>query len=128
MTKPTVKVSDEDLQQAQNRLVTQSKEYLRECEEYAEQGYRPATCFHGTSLWTDYDNICGPCEDSMYDPRWHSLFGTEFNELAESDAYAIARNRKFDSMIEMIREDAKEINTKHDLIRIKTMINYTLDI
>lgn len=29
------------------------------------QGYRFPACIHGTSLWTPYDNICGPCEDSL---------------------------------------------------------------
>lgn len=29
------------------------------------KGYRFPSCIHGTSLWTDYDNICGPCEDSL---------------------------------------------------------------
>ena len=24
------------------------------------------TCEHGTSRWTDYDNICGRCEDGIY--------------------------------------------------------------
>lgn len=38
-------------------------DYLEECESYRRDGYRPAYCEHGTSLWTDYDNICGPCED-----------------------------------------------------------------
>lgn len=26
-------------------------------------GYAFPTCKHGTSLWVDYDNICGGCED-----------------------------------------------------------------
>jgi hypothetical protein len=26
------------------------------------RGYRYPECIHGSSLWTDYDNICGPCE------------------------------------------------------------------
>lgn len=28
-------------------------------------GYRFPQCIHGMSYWTDYDNICGPCEDSL---------------------------------------------------------------
>lgn len=28
-------------------------------------GYTFPACIHGRSLWTDYDNICGPCEDSL---------------------------------------------------------------
>src|SRR4051794_13605472 len=27
------------------------------------KGYRYPACEHGMSLWTDYDNICGGCED-----------------------------------------------------------------
>jgi hypothetical protein len=40
------------------------------------KGYRYPECFHGTSNWTDYDNICWGCEDSFtgYNPlsfyRW----------------------------------------------------------
>lgn len=26
-------------------------------------GYTYPSCIHGTSRWTDYDNICGACED-----------------------------------------------------------------
>jgi hypothetical protein len=29
------------------------------------KGYRFPHCPHGMSLWTDYDNICGQCEDSI---------------------------------------------------------------
>lgn len=27
------------------------------------KGYSYPYCPHGSSMWTDYDNICGPCED-----------------------------------------------------------------
>lgn len=40
-------------------------EYLESCESYRRDGYRPRTCEHGTNMWTDYDNICGPCEDGI---------------------------------------------------------------
>ncbi|QNN99332.1 hypothetical protein SEA_FAUST_260 [Streptomyces phage Faust] len=31
---------------------------------YGGKGYSfPSACVHGSSAWTDYDNICGPCED-----------------------------------------------------------------
>lgn len=32
---------------------------------YGGKGYRFPYCPHGTDLWTDYDNICGPCEDGF---------------------------------------------------------------
>jgi hypothetical protein len=43
--------------------------YQRDCEDYRKDGYRPAYCFHGTSLWHDYDVICGSCED--YGNYWN---------------------------------------------------------
>ena len=39
-------------------------EYLEECEQAWKDGYRPHYCFHGTNQWTDYDNICGYCEET----------------------------------------------------------------
>ena len=39
------------------------------------RGYTFPTCIHGTSRWTDYDNICGPCEDgpeNVYELAWYS--------------------------------------------------------
>jgi hypothetical protein len=37
--------------------------YLEECDEWQRKGYRPHYCEHGTNRWTDYDNICGGCEE-----------------------------------------------------------------
>lgn len=38
-------------------------QYEAECEQDRSNGHRPSHCEHGTYQWTDYDNICGPCED-----------------------------------------------------------------
>lgn len=32
---------------------------------YAEQGYGPHYCIHGTDLWVEYDNICAGCENGV---------------------------------------------------------------
>jgi hypothetical protein len=58
--------------------------YESDCEDWAEQGYRPAHCFHGTNLWTDYDPMCGPCEDgySWFDPML-------YRQLALAEAKAV---------------------------------------
>lgn len=37
--------------------------YLEMVEDCARRKYRPEYCIHGTYQWTDYDNICGGCED-----------------------------------------------------------------
>lgn len=35
------------------------------CEQDRREGHTPHYCEHGTSRWTDYDNICGGCEDGV---------------------------------------------------------------
>jgi hypothetical protein len=44
--------------------------YLEACEQDRREGHRPHYCEHGTDLWTDYDPMCGLCEDgdSSRDP------------------------------------------------------------
>jgi hypothetical protein len=39
--------------------------YQEDCAQDRAQGHRPHYCLHGTNQWTDYDNICGPCEDGL---------------------------------------------------------------
>lgn len=61
--------------------------WLEECEEYrrpalgAPNGYRPHYCEHGTDRWTDFDNICGGCEDGVSMGR-----GTDRREFALGQA------------------------------------------
>lgn len=52
------------------RLTDRYNEYLDDCEADRKLGYRPHYCEHGTNQHTDWDNICGPCEDgySMREP------------------------------------------------------------
>lgn len=40
-------------------------QYESDCDLSYRHGYRPSRCFHGTNLWTDYDPMCGPCEDGL---------------------------------------------------------------
>lgn len=56
-------------------------DYADQCAEYAEQGYRPHYCVHGTNQWVDYDNICGPCEEG-----YGSWDEEKFGELAQDEA------------------------------------------
>lgn len=45
------------------RLEAEYAEYLEDCEQDRANGHRAHYCEHGTSNWTDFDNICGRCED-----------------------------------------------------------------
>lgn len=47
------------------KLQREYAEYLESCEIDIRNGYRPHYCEHGMSRWTDYDNICGYCEDGI---------------------------------------------------------------
>lgn len=40
-------------------------QYREDCEQDRAEGHRPHYCIHGTNQWTDYDNICGGCEDGL---------------------------------------------------------------
>lgn len=39
--------------------------YEEDCAQDRANGHRPHYCIHGTNQWTDYDNICPGCEDSV---------------------------------------------------------------
>lgn len=39
--------------------------YLSDMDDLRKEGYGPSHCFHGTDRWTDYDNICGYCEEGL---------------------------------------------------------------
>lgn len=41
------------------------RDFLDTCDYYIRAGRIPHYCEHGTSRWTDYDNICGFCEDGL---------------------------------------------------------------
>ena len=62
------------------RLTERRRMYEEECERDARNGHRAHYCIHGTNQWTDYDNICGPCEESLTD-----------QELALAGAYTDMR-------------------------------------
>lgn len=53
--------------EALHRIRAQRAEWEESAGQYAREGFRPRTCVHGTSLWVDYDPICGPCEDGLSD-------------------------------------------------------------
>ena len=54
---------------------------------YGGKGYSYPYCPHGMSLWTDYDNICGGCEDgySVYQlALWSAQeMVSEYNERSD---------------------------------------------
>lgn len=57
--------------QIERKLWNQWTDHLQDIEEWyatgdgKHKGYTYPACEHGTSRWTDYDNICGPCEDGF---------------------------------------------------------------
>lgn len=47
------------------RLYSDYLDHLDACEQDRRDGYRPHYCEHGVNMWTDYDAICGYCEDGI---------------------------------------------------------------
>lgn len=70
--------------------------YENECEDWAKQGYRPHYCFHGTDQWTDYDNICGWCEE--YGNHWEYSLALR-QALDEATAAREAKQKRVDLLI-----------------------------
>ena len=47
-------------------LERKQADYEEDCERDRKEGHRPHYCEHGMNLWTDYDPICGYCEEGMH--------------------------------------------------------------
>lgn len=60
-------------------LFAQQRAFEEAQAEAAKDGFRPHYCIHGTNLWTDYDNICGGCEDGTF---------TQYSSPEQVRAYA----------------------------------------
>lgn len=43
----------------------QFAEYAEFVAESHKAGFSPSHCMHGVNLWTDYDPMCGACEDGL---------------------------------------------------------------
>lgn len=123
-----VTVTEDARKTAREQLIKNSEEYLREVEEAHEEGFSPHYCFHGTNLWTDYDPICGYCEDGAYDPRYYSQDSQEFNDAVEIMATSIARKNRFNTVLDMIKDDAKLAYSRSDLLALKIKIDYLLEL
>lgn len=66
------------------QLVRGYEDYLEQCAYDRSQGHRPHYCEHGTSNWTEYDNICGWCEESI-------SMGNPLDRMQEALSQAKAR-------------------------------------
>src|SRR5699024_1477871 len=76
--------------QADRELDQAVTAYMLEVEEYAADGFRPETCFHGTNLWGEADPMCGSCEDGEFDPRRHTEDSAERAAVQQVLAKGIA--------------------------------------
>lgn len=61
------------------RTVADWNEMADQCQ---REGYAPRYCIHGTDRWTDYDNICGGCEDGIF-PQDMTYMEVLSNTLAQ---------------------------------------------
>lgn len=78
------------------RMRRQWEMYEEDCADAAKQGFRPHYCFHGTNQWTDYDNICGWCEE--YGNSWDYELALR-QALDEAKAALEAKQKRVDLLI-----------------------------
>lgn len=73
-------------------MYAEHDEHKREC---YRQGFRPHYCAHGVNQWTDYDAMCGECEDGR------SYFDYE-TEALDAIAYAKAQHTKMEVRADLV--------------------------
>lgn len=84
-----------------------------QCAEERKQGYRPSACVHGTNNWTDYDNICGPCEDGL---GWWNFQTQALDCLNEAEGVEHRVRERIKVAGDMANMDARHRTPGHDLI------------
>ena len=119
-----ITVSAKHYAEADRVLDRDAKAYLKECREERQHGHRPHSCYHGTNLWTDYDNICGPCEEGEYDPRWHADDSEERAARQQMQARYIARKERETAILEMLKNavEADDYGTRANISAISTYV------
>ena len=78
------------------------------------KGYSFPYCFHGSSQWTDYDNICGGCEDSF----------TGYNPMT---FYRWALDKGHQDYMEHKRRSEWFCSAPHDLYRDRDLYSRIID-
>ena len=75
------------------QYAAQYQEYVEACEADRRSGYIPHFCEHGTNMWTDYDAICGGCEDGITfrDPMIRRSLALENAKARAEEARAVAK-------------------------------------
>lgn len=99
-------------------LLSDYNDYLAQCENDRKNGYRPHYCEHGTSNWTDYDNICGPCEDGI--SMGDGVFRREFAiDSAKRKMEAVS---EITNAITTLRSNRVEIDLDPVIARISAIL------
>jgi hypothetical protein len=78
-------------------------EYREACDEAYRAGYRPHYCRHGVNLWTDYDPMCGACEDG----RGYWDYPTECQDALDTAKRAIAECDRRQELTRPVTRDPK---------------------
>ena len=98
------------------RILRDLQKQEREWQEAAARdlmnGHRPHYCIHGTDQWTDWDNICGGCEEGL---------------TLREQAIRMARNELHTEM-EAVNALATYIGKLRDLGGVEAEINETVNI
>lgn len=87
MSKRLTKLAKQLLPGIRAQQATMRTDYANACADYSRDGFSPAYCLHGASLWVDYDIPCGYCE----------TYGSDYLESPLSIALREARRRVAES-------------------------------
>lgn len=76
--------------QLMKRYEADYADYQAECAADRANGHGAHYCEHGADRWTDYDNICGACEDGLtmsdpYQRRVRALAEAQYRDARQSE-------------------------------------------
>jgi hypothetical protein len=80
-----------------------------DCSTWGAQGVRPQYCLHGTNQWTDYDNICGACEDSLFGERFIESYARDRDNDFQTDLKRAIELGDLERLLGIPRRDVLDI-------------------
>lgn len=111
----TAKIIIREARKEFNRMQDIVANWEAEAKECRKNGFRPKYCVHGTYQWTDYDNICGGCENGDFpqDRTYMDVLKDTLKEYHWSmDKFEKAQPHLFKALEELRLAGLEEMTTK----------------
>lgn len=83
----------------------------------AANGHRPNYCIHGTNQWTDYDNICGGCEEGV----------TLLNmSVMRAESYVLEARRRMDLAVSLMGLQSSDLAAMGIVLNSERVVDWAM--